>query len=167
MAFSTEQVINQAAAVLALLLLIYAVDWRYFRDWVVVFLFQCFFDFLCGSPVVNLKLLEYPVRLLPQWYNTSILFEIWIFPILCILFNQIARRRRLGAIIGYALLFSAGITAVEYQLERVTNLIRYIHWSWFISFYTMTITFLLSRVFIAFFRWGCNYFDSRGNRLPR
>lgn len=155
------------AAVIALLLLIFAVDWRYFRDWLVVFLFACLIDFLWGSPVVRQRLLEYPVRLLPQCFDTSILFEAWVLPVLCILFNQGTRQRRLGAIIGYALLFSAGITAVEYQLERFTSLIHYLHWHWYTSFFTLTITFLVSRAFIAFFRWGCDHFDPNRNRLPR
>ncbi len=154
----TEQTIVTASAVITLLLLVFAVDWRHFRDWVVVFLFKCTIDFIWGSPVVSLKMLEYPERLFPRWYETSILFELWVFPVLCILYNQVTRTRGLAAIVGYALLFSAGIVAVEYPLERYTNLIRYIDWTWFTSFYTLAITFLMSRAFIALYRRGCDYF---------
>jgi hypothetical protein len=158
MGFSLEQIIMAVAATIILLLLIFAVDWRYFRDWVVIFLFKCTLDFIWGSPVVNYKLLEYPVRLFPDCFQTSILFELWVFPVLCILYNQVTRTRGLGGIIWYALLFSAGMVAVEYPLERYTRLIAYIHWSWFTSFATLTLTFLASRIFIAFYRWGCNNF---------
>lgn len=156
---SIEQIITITSAVITLLLLIFAVDWRYFRDWVVVFLFKACLDFVWGSPVVNLNLLEYPIRLLPIYYNTSILFELWVFPTLCVLYNQVTRERGLWPIIYYALLFSAVVTGIEYPLELYTDLIRYIDWSWFTTFCTLTITFLLSRAFIAFFRWGCNYFS--------
>lgn len=158
MIFSIETTISIIAAVITLLLLIFVIDWRYFRDWIVVYLFECLIDFIWGSPVVNLMLLDYPVRLLPHYYNTSILFELWVFPTLCVLYNQVTRTRSLWPIIYYAVLFSMGITAIEYPIEVYTDLIEYLNWSWFTSLYTLTIAFLCSRAFIAFFRWGCDYF---------
>lgn len=156
MSISVETFISLAAAVITLLLLIFAVDWRYFRDWVVVYLFKSLLDFVVSSPTVELYLLEYPDRLLSNLYDTSLLFELWVFPVLCILYNQTTRKKGLGAILGYALLFSAGITIIEYLLELYTNLIRYIQWSWLTSYITLTITFLISRGFIALYRWGCD-----------
>lgn len=157
-----EQTVMLAAILITIVLLVFVVDWRYFRDWIAVFLFKVMIDFLWGSPVVKLELIEYPVRLLPHFYDTSILFEVWVFPILCVLYNQTTRSKGLGPIIGYAALYSTAITALEYVLERYTNLITYISWTWFTSFYTLMITFLLSRSFIAFFRWGCSYFGRKG-----
>jgi hypothetical protein len=157
----SEMIISISAFIIALLILILVVDWRYFRDWIVVFLFKCNLDFIWGSPVVNLKMLEYPVRFFSVYYETSILFELWVFPILCILYNQVTRNRGIGPILYYAVIFSAGITAIEYPIERYTDLIRYLDWSWFTTFYTLIITFLLSRMFIAIFRFGCDYYDKR------
>ncbi len=156
-----DYMIMIVATVMSIVILICVIDWRYFRDWVVVYLFKCVVDFAWGSPVVSLKLIRYPVRLLPHYYETCIFFELWIFPILCIWYNQVTRKRSLGGILLYALLFSAAITAIEYPLERYTRLITYIEWSWFTTFYTLTITFLMSRTFIAFFRWGCRYFEQK------
>lgn len=118
------------SAGLTLLLLIFAVDWRYFSDVVAIFLlFKSVLDFIWGSPVVSLGLLEYPVRLLPKYYDTSILFELWVFPTLCVLYNQVTRTRGLWAIIYYAVLFSAGMTSIEYAIERESDLIKYIKWN--------------------------------------
>lgn len=158
---SVEHIIMIAASLLIILLMIFVIDWRYFRDWVVVFLFKCLIDFLWGSPVVSLHLIKYPVRLFPHYYETCLFFEIWVFPILCILYNQTVRERGFWAAIFYALLFSAGITAIEYPLELYTKLITYVDWSWFTTFYTVFLTFLMSRIFIAFFRWGCDYFGQK------
>jgi hypothetical protein len=152
------------AAAVTLSMVVFAVDWRYFRDWVVVYFFQCTLAFAWSSPVVNLKLIDYPVRLLPDWYNTSILFEIWAFPVLCILYNQVTRQRGLWPILYYAALFSAAVTAIEYPLQLYTDLIKYQHWSPFTTFYTLMLTFLASRGFIAFYRWGCDY--SRSGYRP-
>ncbi|HBS57992.1 MAG TPA: hypothetical protein DEA44_01850 [Firmicutes bacterium] len=144
-----------------LLLLIFAVDWRYFQDWIVVFLFKGLLGIIWGGAVAQLKMITYPVRLFAQVYDSSLFFEVWVFPVLCILYNQITREKGLWAILGYAVLFSGGITALEYPLEKYTALITYVKWTWVTSFYTLTLTFLISRAFIAFYRWGCRYFGGR------
>jgi hypothetical protein len=153
-----DQIIMIISAIITLLLLIFAVDWRYVRDWVVVFFFKCTIDFAWGGAVQNLNLIQYPVRWLPEYFHTSLLFEVWVFPVLCILYNQVTHKRGLVAIIWYALLFSAGMTAIEYPLELYTDLIKYIHWTWFTTFYTLTLTFLASRAFIGIYRWSCDHF---------
>lgn len=155
---NAELIISIVAVFTGLLLLIFAVDWRYFRDWIVVFLYICVFDSLWGTAVVNANRIEFPFRQFPQLFKMGLLFDYWIFPILCVLYNQITRERGLWPIFYYAVLFSAGMTAIEYSLESYTNLIKYINWNWFATFYTLTITFLSSRAFIAFYRWGCGYF---------
>lgn len=161
MNLSTELIITIISASMALLLLIFAVDWRYFRDWIVIFLYKSVLDSLWGEAVVRINLIVYPDRLFPQFFDSSILFDFWVFPVLCILYNQVTRERGLWSIFFYAVLFSAGMTAIEYPLELYTDLIKYIKWSWFTTFYTLTITFLSSRAFIAFYRWGCAYFSKK------
>lgn len=156
--FSAELIISVTAALLGLLLLVFAVDWRYFRDWVVVFLYNCVIDSLWGTAVVGMNLMEFPFRQLPQSFKMCLLFDFWIFPILCVLYNQVTRKLGFKSILAYAIFFSAAMTAIEYPLELYTDLIKYIKWSWFTTFYTLTITFLSSRAFIAFYRWGCAYF---------
>lgn len=155
-----EHLIVLGAAAATLLLAIFFIDWRYFRDAMVVFLFKSCLDLIIGDIVVKLGLIEYPGRLFPKLFTTPIVFELWIFPILCILYNQITRERGLWPIFYYAVLFSAGITIVEYPVEAYTNLIHYKNWNWFINLVTLTATFLSSRAFIAFFRWGCRRFPS-------
>lgn len=161
MYFTIELIISIISTVIGLLLLIFIVDWRYFRDWVVVFLYKSMLDSFWGVIVVKGNMLKYPMRQLPEYFQTSILFEWWIFPILCVLYNQVTRERGLPAILYFAILFSAGMTAIEYLLEKYTQLIEYLHWSWFATFATLTVTFLSSRAFIAFYRWGCDYFKDK------
>jgi hypothetical protein len=158
MEISTENGIMAVFSLINILIIVFIIEWTYFREWIVVFLFKCVVDFVWGSAVVSLKMIEYPVRLLPKYYETCIFFEIWIFPALCVWYNQVTREQGLRGILMYSLLFSAGITAIEYPIEKYTDLIRYIDWTWFTTFYTLNITFLLSRSFMAFYRWGCNYF---------
>ncbi len=158
---NVELVITVITALAALILLVFAVDWRYFRDWVVVFLYKCVLDSILGTIVVTVNYIEYPYRQLPQFFKMSLLFEFWIFPILCVLYNQVTREKGLLPIFYYAIMFSAGIVVIEYPLELHTQVIKYLNWSWFTSFYALTLTFLSSRAFIAFYRWGCVYFGSQ------
>ncbi len=153
-----ELTITVIAAVITLLLLIFAVDWRHFRDWVVIFLFKTNLDLIVGNTVVKKGLISYPERIAGAIFDTSLLFEIWVFPVLCILYNQVTRKRGLWPIFYYAVLFSAGITAVEYPLELYTDLIEYTNWHWYDTLLSLAVAFLVSRVFIAFYRWGCRYF---------
>ena len=93
MAITPENLIMLAAAALALLLFLLAVDWRHFRDWIAVFLFTCTLALLVGSPVCEMGLVEYPVRLFPEHYDTPVIFEAWVFPVLSVLYNQAVRER--------------------------------------------------------------------------
>lgn len=158
---SPEQIIMLGSVVMSLGLLLFAVDWRYFRDWIVVYLLKMSIDLMLASTAVEAGLIAYPVRYFPQYFNTSILFETLVFPTLCVLYNQVVRARGAGAAIFYALLFSAGITFIEYPLELYTGLVKYISWSWYFSLLSIAILLLVSRVFLAFYRWGCGYFGSR------
>ncbi|AEG58526.1 CBO0543 family protein [Desulforamulus ruminis] len=155
---SLENIIMLVSALVTLLLLLFAVNWRYFRDVVVVFLFKAVFDLTVGSMVEKANCIDYPVRLWPQYFDTPVLFEVWTFPVLCVLYNQITRERGFGPILYYAVLFSAGIAAIEYPIMIYTELIKYNHWTWFLNFWALFATFLASRAFMAFFRWGCNHF---------
>lgn len=159
MNLSVELVITIISILVTLFLLIFAVNWRFFRDWIVVFLYKCVLDSIWGTAVVVTNRLEYPYRQFPHYFKMSIMFEYWVFPVLCVLYNQVTRKRGLWPIIYYAALFSAGMTAIEYPIEIYTDLITYIKWSWFTTFITLTLTFLSSRLFIAFYRWGCGYFS--------
>ena len=156
-----EQGLMVIFTMIAFYVLFFMIDWQYFSEWVVIILFKCLIDILWGSAVVSQKMIEYPVRLLAPYYETCIFFELWIFPVACLWYNQITRKRGLIGIICYALLFSAIMTAIEYPIEKYTQLLHYIRWSWVTTFYTLTLAFIISRSFIGFYRWGCDYFKYR------
>ena len=45
MNLNLDQIIMIISAIITLLLMFYVIDWRYFRDWIVVFFFNCTIDF--------------------------------------------------------------------------------------------------------------------------
>lgn len=158
---SPEKIIMHGSAVITLLLLLFAVDWRYFRDWVAVFLFVSAKDLALASMIVESGHIAYPVRYLPNFFDTSLLYEVWVLPTLCVLYNQLVRAGGPVAAIFYALVFSAAITFAEYPLELYTGLLKYTNWHWYWSFFSISGILLASRIFLAFYRWGCDYFGRR------
>lgn len=124
MNFSVEYWISIVAAVITLLLFIFAVDWRYFRDWVVVFLFKALLDITIAAALVKAGFFVYPFRLLTRYYDSSLLFDAWVFPVLCILYNQVTRERGIVPIVYYAVLFSAGMTIMEYVLAGTVHCVN-------------------------------------------
>lgn len=161
MNLTAESIISLTAAIVTLLIATIAIDWRNFREWIALFFFQGEINLLLGSLVVESGLLDYPVRILPNLYDTSLLFELWVLPILCILYNQIINKRGLWPMGYYAMLFSAGITIIEFILERDTNLIEYIEWSWISTFITVTLAFWVSRLFVIVYRKAYRSFEQK------
>ncbi|MFT4416184.1 CBO0543 family protein [Fredinandcohnia humi] len=119
---------------------------------VVAFLFKQIITFLIGLVVVELGLLEYPVRLFASINRTSFTYEFYAFPVICAAFNVWYPSGRSNLIqIGYYVGFSSVMTIIEVIIEKYTDLITYIHWEWYISWITICFSFLLARLFCVWF----------------
>ena len=119
---------------------------------VVAFLFKQIITFLIGLSVVELGLLQYPVRLFASISRTSFTYEYYAFPVTCALFNVWYPNNRSTLIqIGYYVSFTSVLTIGEVIIEKYTELIKYIHWEWYISWGTIYISFFLTRLFCIWF----------------
>ncbi|WP_102275672.1 CBO0543 family protein [Cytobacillus massiliigabonensis] len=125
---------------------------------IVAFLFKQLITFLIGLVVVELGLLEYPVRLFASINRTSFTFEYYAFPVVCAAFNvwyPIGRSTLIQ--LSYYAGYSSVITIIEIIIEKYTDLIKYIHWDWYTTWITICLSFLISRLFcIWFFAKGTN-----------
>ena len=119
---------------------------------VVAFLFTQVITFFIGLSVVQLGLLEYPVRTFASINRTSFDYEFYLFPVSCSIFNVWYPNNR-GPLIqlGYYTLSSTVLTIGEVIIEKYTELIKYIHWEWYISWITIFISFFLVRKFCVWF----------------
>jgi hypothetical protein len=126
---------------------------------VVAFLFKQIITFLIGLVVVEYGLIKYPVRLFPTINRTSFTYEYYVFPITCAMFNVWYPNNRSTLFqVGYYVLFSSVLTITEVFIEKYTNLIKYIHWEWYITWITLCLTFYMTRKFcIWFFAKGSVY----------
>jgi hypothetical protein len=124
---------------------------------VVAALFKQFITFLAGLAVVELGLLEYPIRLFPSISRTSFTYEYYAFPVVCAAFNVWYPKER-GHVLqmSYYAGFASVLTFVEVLIEKYTGLINYIHWEWYITWVSICLSFYISRLF-------CNWFFQKAD----
>ncbi|GGJ79247.1 hypothetical protein GGR02_002251 [Anoxybacillus voinovskiensis] len=107
------------------------------KDSLLVFLLKSYFSTFFGVVVVEKHMLDYPVRFFPNYFDTSILFEYLLFPVVCVYFYQTTYHSRFWGIVWQCFLYAGAITIPEIFLEKYTDLIEYRTWTWWYSFFTI------------------------------
>lgn len=122
------------------------------REAHVVFLFKQIITWLLGLTAVELHLIEYPVRIFTYANKTSFSFEYFIYPAICAIFCVNYPKDK-GAMskVKYYLWFSTILTGLEILVERYTDILEYIHWTWYITWISFLITFYISRKYYEWF----------------
>ncbi|HHY73642.1 MAG TPA: hypothetical protein GX497_10570 [Bacillus bacterium] len=116
------------------------------------FLFMQVQTWLFGAIVVENRLIEYPVRLMDYAYRVSFSFEYFIFPAVSAVFNvNFPRGKSFGYKTVYSVFYPSVMTAAELLLEKYTDTIKYIHWTWYWSWITIFITLLISHWYYLWF----------------
>lgn len=116
------------------------------------FLFKQVMTWIFGLIVVEIGLIEYPVRIFKSSNRTSFTFEFFIYPAICAIFNvHYPTNKSVLYKLNYYILYTSFITIFEVILEAKTSLIVYIHWSWYWTWITIFITFLFSRLYVKWF----------------
>ncbi|WP_281413943.1 CBO0543 family protein [Clostridium polyendosporum] len=137
---------------LATILLILFVPRNKIREAHVIFLFVQVITWLVGLIVVEYRLIEYPDRFFEYSTKTSFAFEYFIYPSICIIFNlYYPEKKNIFRQFMHNAYYCTGITITEVLCERYTNIIKYIHWSWYITWITLFITFYASRIYYVWF----------------
>lgn len=122
------------------------------REAQVIYLFKQLITWLFGLAVVELRLIEYPVRLLSYANRTSFTFEYFIYPSLCVIFNlRYPQNDSYFRQFLYYSYYCTAMTLLEVFVERYTNVITYLHWSWYVTWITLFITFYISRSYYVWF----------------
>lgn len=122
------------------------------KDWIIVFLLKTLISSFFGNIIASTKLLEFPVRLFPIAYKSSVLYDFLLFPLLCVFYNQTTYKSKLISIVSQAFAYSIPMTAIEYFLEKKTNLIRYYKWKWHYTLFSLVVTFLFVRGAMGYIR---------------
>ncbi|MFE5321754.1 CBO0543 family protein [Paenibacillus sp. NPDC056579] len=132
--------------------LFFFIPHRKFRLAQAAILFKQMITWIIGQVVVELGLLEYPVRCFASVHRSSFTFEFLSYPVICGLFNaRYPAERSLWFKLFYFCSYCTAITVIEVLIEKYTELITYIHWSWYWTWITLLITFGMSRIFCKWF----------------
>ena len=119
---------------------------------IVAFLSQHIISLPLGLFVAELGLLEYPVRLFAAISRTSFTYEYFFLPVVCILFNVWYPNNRSKALQwSYYIGVVSILTGFEIIFEKYTELIKYIHWEWYMTWLSLFLTFYLARCFCLWF----------------
>lgn len=121
----------------------------------VAFLFKQAITWFLGLVIIEFGLISYPVRFFSEVNRASFIFEFFLYPVVCGIFNAFYPTKRSRIVqLGYYYLFPTFMTIIEVILERYTDLISYHHWNWFLTWLTLLITFFITRLFCIWFFSG-------------
>ncbi|MBS4174914.1 CBO0543 family protein [Bacillus sp. FJAT-49736] len=146
--------IESSVWIISILLLFIFVPKSKIREAYISFSFMQLPGWLLGLAVVQLGWIEYPSRFFAHAVRTSFTFEFLAFPVISILFNiHYPVQKGFWMKMIYIIFYSTILVIMEILILHFTDLIKYTHWKWYLSWISITLTLLLSyRFYYWFFR---------------
>ena len=147
-----DYIIIAIECIITIGLLIRYIPRKKIREANVIFLFKVFIAMILSLTVSEFRLIEYPARLFPYANRTSFHFEFFVYPSICAIFNiNFPKKKSIFNQFMYYCYYCTTLTVLEIIAEKYTNILKYIHWSWYISWITFFITFYISRKYYLWF----------------
>ncbi|GAA0427894.1 hypothetical protein GCM10008983_00160 [Lentibacillus halophilus] len=116
-----------------------------FQEWLLCYLLAAQVAMLLGQLVVHYQLLDYPVKLFPQ-FESSILYEYLLLPMIIVhYYYQTSSRSSIFRMVWIALASSGILTIFEVILEKNTNLVAYMQWHWYYSLISIFLFLIIIR----------------------
>lgn len=138
---------------LGLILLPFTFKRKKLTEWLLVFFLKGYISSFFNSMIVSNKNISYPIRLMPKYFNLSILFDYLLFPILCVFYNRTSLTTKPIVTFLQSLLYSIPMTMLEVILEKYTKLVKYKKsWNWLMTYSSLAVTFLIVRFTLSIVR---------------
>lgn len=135
-----------------ILLLIKFIPRDKIREAYLAFSFKQILTWLLGLTVAELRLIEYPVRLFPYATKVSFSFEYFAYPSICAIFNvNFPEGKSNFKKFMHYFYYCTTITTLEVIVERYTNIITYINWTWYVTWISLFLTFFMTRRFYVWY----------------
>lgn len=145
--------INWSAALLSVAAMVYAFRKPPVKDWIIVFFLKGFISLTCNTAFVAYGLLSYPDRFLSHIFQSTIVFDLLAYPMLCVLYNQTTYKSNLTGILIQAFAYSVPATLFEWWLSEYTEVVKFHEgWNWGYSLLFFLATFLGVRATISLIR---------------
>lgn len=149
---NSDLLILIVAWIITIIILILFIPKDKLREAQLVFIFIQLITWFIGLLVVEFRLLEYPVEFFKYATKSSFTFEYFIYPAICAVFNMnYPVKKTIFKQFMYYFDFCSIMTIIEVLCERYTNIITYLHWTWYVTWITLFITFYLSRQYYLWF----------------
>lgn len=147
-----EIIISIVEVILTIAVLIRFIPKNKIREAQVAYLFKLVLTWLLGLIVAEYKLIEYPFRLFAYANKASFLFEFFFYPAMCSVFIVNYPEKK-SSFIQFMYYFSwcTVITIIEVIQERYTDILTYKHWTWYVTWITLYMTFYLSKKYNNWF----------------
>lgn len=118
----------------------------------VAYLFKLAITWSIGLIVAEYRLIEYPARIFPYANKASFIFEFFLYPSICALFivNYPEKKNAFTKFM-YYFYYCTALTIIEVLEERYTYILKYIHWTWYITWITFFISFYISQKYNQWF----------------
>lgn len=118
----------------------------------VAFIIKQTMTWLFGLMVAEWGLITYPVHEFEHAANTSFTFEFFVYPGICVFYNlYFPETQSYAGKFLYTAAYATPITVLEVFFEKYTDLIEYLHWTWYWTWITLFITFCMSRMYVKWF----------------
>jgi hypothetical protein len=119
------------------------------------FLFKQGITWILGLAVVEYGLLAYPVRFFADVNRSSFTYEFFVYPAVCAIFNAYYpySKSKFNQFLYYAA-YCTALTIPEVIIEKYTDLLVYINWSWYWTWISLFVTFAMTRWFCVWFFKG-------------
>lgn len=149
---SKDVMVLVTAWIIMIIILIVFVPRSKFREAQVIFFFKQLLTWFIGLLVVQFRLIEYPVREFSYANRASFSFEYFIYPAICVVFNlhYPQGKSKIRQFMHY-FYFCSVMSFIELLCEKYTNIIKYVHWTWYITWITLFITFYMSHQYYIWF----------------
>jgi hypothetical protein len=155
MMWDIEKIIEGSVWVISLLLILFFIPKSQYREAWISFMFMQVPAWLFGLIIVQYGLIQYPDSLIDHAVSTSYTYEFLALPTVSALYNLYYPAGRSALVkLRHALLYPSWMTAIEIILVNYTNLIKYVHWTWYFTWVTVALTLHLSFLFYTWFTQG-------------
>ena len=147
-----EWVIKWIFLLISLGILFYWIRNPPFKDWPLVFFSTGYFSVLIAVVLVEKGWFSFPTRFLSEHFQSSILYEYLILPVISVFYNRTTYFSKMIGILGQAILYSIPMTVIELLMEKYSDLIEYHKWTLLHTFLSLILLFVCIRYLIAFLR---------------
>ena len=122
------------------------------REAHVAYLFALIVTWPLGLIVADFILIEYPIRIFSYSNKAHFIFEFFLLPCICTLFViNYPEKKSVFAKLMYYFYYCTTLTIVEVIQERYTDVLEYIHWSWYVTWITMFAIFYIVKKYNKWF----------------